>query len=387
MVLIQHSDCMPPFATPALARRSWLVTLLGWLIILASAGLSVISFISFLMILAGSYGTQNTELSGFLLIVVAPPASFVAGIGLLRRWRWAWLYLVAGLLLGLGWQVFELTRPPRPAVTTTTLPNGFRETVYLSGPQFSMPLTAVLAGLLAFALTPGVRREFGISRKSLPPPVPGTRPAQAEVSALETERGWRVGHRGRDCMFYEERIGGVWQRIDLSGEMLMGRAHHVIYFPTAEAWTKLPEWARHRREEILARIQSEFREPDYDYAQDVNPPAVSAAPPQSAHASPVTPSVAQPVPPSQAMGLLSAVLFLAGVAIFMGWSVQSGIENGKISLPVAKGGFRHRVELKDSPALFWTSVGIHAALGAGSLLLAVWMTVVGLRSKRPGGKN
>ena len=77
-------------------------------------------------------------------------------------------------------------------------------------------------------------------------------------------------------MFYEELHAGAWQRLDISGEMLTGRAHHVIYFPTAKAWSQMPEWARDRREEIIARIKSEFREPDYEYADDVDVTAVPA---------------------------------------------------------------------------------------------------------------
>ena len=77
---------------------------------------------------------------------------------------------------------------------------------------------------------------------------------------------WRVGHRGRDQMYYEELIVGAWERIDIDGEMLMGPAHHVIYFASREAWTSYPSWARGRRDEIIARITSEFREPDYEYS-------------------------------------------------------------------------------------------------------------------------
>lgn len=79
-------------------------------------------------------------------------------------------------------------------------------------------------------------------------------------------RRWRVGHVGRDMMFYEEWHDGEWRRINLDGEMLTGRAHHVIYFPSPESWQQhQPEWARHRRAEIIARIKLEFREPDYEY--------------------------------------------------------------------------------------------------------------------------
>ena len=73
--------------------------------------------------------------------------------------------------------------------------------------------------------------------------------------------GWRVGHEGRDSMFYEEKHGGSWRRIPIPGEMLMGRAHHVIYFGSI----RFPEWAEGRREEIIGRIKSAFPEPDYEY--------------------------------------------------------------------------------------------------------------------------
>lgn len=79
------------------------------------------------------------------------------------------------------------------------------------------------------------------------------------------KRGWRVGHRGRDVMYYEEFHDGQWRQIDLDGEMLVGRAHHVIYFASPEQWQHYPEWARDRRDEIIARIKSDFREPDYEY--------------------------------------------------------------------------------------------------------------------------
>jgi hypothetical protein len=79
------------------------------------------------------------------------------------------------------------------------------------------------------------------------------------------EEEWRVGHTGRDCMYYEEYREGRWERIEISGEMLMGPAHHVIYFASREQWKAYPEWARGRRSEIIARIKSRFAPPDYEY--------------------------------------------------------------------------------------------------------------------------
>ena len=69
-------------------------------------------------------------------------------------------------------------------------------------------------------------------------------------------RTWRVGHRGRDGMYYEELREGAWARLEIDGEMLTGRAHHVIYFASAEAWARYPAWAWGRRDEIVARIRT-----------------------------------------------------------------------------------------------------------------------------------
>jgi hypothetical protein len=79
------------------------------------------------------------------------------------------------------------------------------------------------------------------------------------------QRNWRVGHEGRDCMFYEELHEGEWRRLKLAGEMLSGRAHHVIYFGSRADWVRTPEWARPRRDEIIARIKSELTIPEYEY--------------------------------------------------------------------------------------------------------------------------
>jgi len=85
------------------------------------------------------------------------------------------------------------------------------------------------------------------------------------LALAKAKEEWRVGHTGRDCMYYEEYREGRWERIEISGEMLMGPAHHVIYFASREQWKAYPEWARGRRSEIIARIKSRFAPPDYEY--------------------------------------------------------------------------------------------------------------------------
>jgi hypothetical protein len=78
-------------------------------------------------------------------------------------------------------------------------------------------------------------------------------------------RGWRLRRAGRDQFCYQELIDERWASITIDGEMLRGKPRRVIYMPTIEAWGFLPAWARDRRAEIIARIQSECPEPDYAY--------------------------------------------------------------------------------------------------------------------------
>ena len=77
----------------------------------------------------------------------------------------------------------------------------------------------------------------------------------------DVQRGWRVGHVGRDSMYYEELRDGAWRRIAIEGELLDGKAHHVIYFRSLN----FPDWASGRSEEIIGRIKSEFHPPQYEY--------------------------------------------------------------------------------------------------------------------------
>lgn len=197
-----------------------------------------------------------------------------------------------------------------------------------------------------------------------------------------SERGWRVGHQGRDQMYYEERIAGEWQRLVVDGEMLTGRAHHVIYFKSAADWPHYPLWAQGRRDEIIGRIKQEFREPDYEYydggpwaasASDVPPPAVSApdAPPHVAHS--------MPRGRQQGMGALllaSALLLALGGALL--WLALSGYQKGETILPMQRATLQRTVVRAEEPATYWLAIGIYAAIGAGALTLGAF----GLRERR-----
>lgn len=194
-----------------------------------------------------------------------------------------------------------------------------------------------------------------------------------EPSASERSRGWRVGHQGRDRMYYEELRNGRWERLDIDGEMLMGRAHHVIYFASGAQWLRYPAWARDRRAEIIARVTSEFREPDYEYhGLEPDPPPGSAAPSASPPPEPLRAPRRPPGGAPQGMrALLVAVLLLFTLAGAMGWLVVRGASRGEATLPMPRATQRRPVSRAQEPATYWLSMGIYAAIGAGSLALGV----------------
>jgi hypothetical protein len=72
---------------PPLPRKSWTARLLqvlgGLLISVGVLGLPI-SAITFLMVLARSYGTEHTDPVGFFIIVCGPALVILTGFGLLR---------------------------------------------------------------------------------------------------------------------------------------------------------------------------------------------------------------------------------------------------------------------------------------------------------------
>lgn len=167
----------PPTLPSASRRRSWFITLLGWAIIIISGLLVPISVISFLMILAGSHGTSTFDPVGFVLIVIAPAASLVAGIGLIRRCSWARRYVIVLLGLLIAYNAWELFAG-RPETTTYTSSTGQTTTVQTSygGRRFHLPAVVIGTLLLAGLCKRSVGEEF---RPTAPPPIPGVSGARA----------------------------------------------------------------------------------------------------------------------------------------------------------------------------------------------------------------
>jgi len=145
------------------APRSRLVTVLAWLAIVVGALGTPISAISLLMILAHSQGTSTNDPLGFLIVVFGPLAAIVAGIGLLRRKRWALYCMLALLLWTLAHNVYVLARGPIPESTYVS-PAGVPTTV-LATPvsPFTIPAILVCACLVITLLSRKVRAEFSVT--------------------------------------------------------------------------------------------------------------------------------------------------------------------------------------------------------------------------------
>jgi len=157
---------MTPTGTPSAipsASRSVLVTALAWLTIGAGALGTPISALALLMILAGGPGSSTTDPLGFLIVVVLPPAAIVAGIGLLRRKRWAHHFLVALLLWALAHNAYLLARGPIPQSTHVS-PAGVPTTV-LATPvsPYTLPTILVCACLILALLSRRVRTECSVT--------------------------------------------------------------------------------------------------------------------------------------------------------------------------------------------------------------------------------
>src|ERR1043166_4386407 len=149
----------PSPAVPAPAPHSAFVTVLAWFVIVVSAVAIPISVISFLMYLAGSPGTSTGSMFGWLGIVGGPPATCLAGIGLLRRKGWARLYLLALLCALVAYEVSEILKGPTPE-TTYISPAGVPTTRLAPDANYSPPVLVSSIGLVVMLFLPKIRAEF-----------------------------------------------------------------------------------------------------------------------------------------------------------------------------------------------------------------------------------
>ncbi len=173
---------------------------------------------------------------------------------------------------------------------------------------------------------------------------------------------WRVGHRGRDQMFYEECEKGLWRRIEIDGEMLTGPAHHVIYFASPDQWQKYPEWAKGRREEIVSRIKSEFRPPDYEYFENGYAPAP------------------KPSNPARKGAPFLMILFLLAIAAYMGWTTKKAMDVGSVSFR-GKYGVNFEFSRVEDPFGYWLTTSFLSAIGVGAGAYGLWLVASSFRPR------
>jgi hypothetical protein len=349
-------------------RRTWFTTLAGVAAIACGGIGSLFSAFALLMAIGKPYANSAADPLGIFLLFILPPATLLAGIGLLRRRRWArgWMILLMAGLVGLG--VKGLLAPDHAKPAYAPLPGPAADAAGRSVRILSIALIAVGGPLLLGFLSRPVRREFQAPQgtASLPVTPSPTNPA----SPREESGDWRVGHCGRDQMYYEELRDGTWERIEIDGEMLTGRAHHVIYFAGPDAWQAYPEWARERREEIIARIKSRFQEPDYEYQGGGGVPR-STAPPARTSGAPLS---------HRDGSILPMVFFLLVIAAACFWFAVEGVRDGETRLPVKHGAGR-TVSREEKPLLFWTCVSIQFATGTGCTAFAGLLVMVRLRRR------
>lgn len=154
----------PGVAPPPLlqqARRPAFLIAVGSIFIGAGVLAIPVSLISSLMILAGGEGIANESFFGGLVVIGGPPATLAAGVGLLRRWRWAYGYAVSLLIFFAAYNAVQLLRGSRPEQSTVS-PDGVINTVLASSVNYPLHLLiiAICVGLLVKLLSPAIRAEF-----------------------------------------------------------------------------------------------------------------------------------------------------------------------------------------------------------------------------------
>ncbi len=83
------------------------------------------------------------------------------------------------------------------------------------------------------------------------------------VVVRNNAKGWRVRSISPEGWVYEERHNGAWVGITMAELMDYREPPHVLRIMSASRWTEYPEWTHGRRDEIVARIKAELKEPNY----------------------------------------------------------------------------------------------------------------------------
>ncbi len=76
-------------------------------------------------------------------------------------------------------------------------------------------------------------------------------------------RGWRVTCASPVGWAYEEKRDGVWEGITFPELGDFREPPHVIDLGAASKWEAHPAWMRDRRDEIITRVRSELKRPQF----------------------------------------------------------------------------------------------------------------------------
>ena len=306
----------PPTPPPATSSRSRFITLLGWFVLIGSAIITPISLITLLMIVAGSHGTANANMLDAFFMVCLPPATLIAGLGLLRRWRWSRLYIQVLALTFALWNAGILWRGPTPERTYTSA-SGVPTTVLASQVDYPQRLAsfAISLGIFFALMAKSVRQEFVASIRSqdtrnafTPPDLPvsptmNTRLSTANFASAPVGQTAQSDSSPRD--------------LPLTSPALNTRAFSAGVFSKQQR--------------------------------------------------------------SQQRALLLAIVIMSAIAVGTGWLVHRGLSLGETYLPTKRATHSREVLRGTEPVLFWVSTGLYAALSVGSIGLALWGTREALR--------
>lgn len=104
------------------------------------------------------------------------------------------------------------------------------------------------------------------------------------------------------------------------------------------------------------------------------PPPLPAAPPPARDASPPERmATAVSLPDASGLGALIAVASgLLAFALLMVWLLWHGLDSGETWWPARHASARRMVSQADAPLLYWTALGLYAALDAGAIALLGW---------------
>ena len=78
----------------------------------------------------------------------------------------------------------------------------------------------------------------------------------------DQKRGWKVKKEGNGNQKYLELDGNNWRSITFNCEMYSnGAPRHTIII--SKDWGTYPDWAQAKKNEIITRLRSVLKEPEY----------------------------------------------------------------------------------------------------------------------------